>query len=122
MDGDLGGTNSIWLIDPAASFATKYRLMFLCQVDAERKRMTGVTASAKAVYPMITNADAGRGQGVVAGERLLSSCVVVAAREDHAARGIEDFASPLCIAAQCGRRSVGIPDNDLLTVLAEQSG
>src|SRR5690242_7254917 len=76
-DGDLGATNSIWLIDPAASVATKYRLVFLCQVDAERKRMTGVTASAKAVYPMITNADAGRGQGVVAGERLISSGVVV---------------------------------------------
>ena len=115
----MGATNSIWLIDPAASFATKYRLVFLCQVDAERKRMPGVTASAKAVYPMITNADAGRGQGVVAGERLLSSCVVVAAREDHAAPDIEDFASPLRIAAQCGRRSVGSADNDLLTVLAE---
>lgn len=83
--------------------------------------MTGVTAPAKAVYPMITDTDAGRGQDVVACEGLIRSRVVVAPLEDHGALGTENFASPLCVAAQRGGPSVCIADNDLLTVLTKKS-
>jgi hypothetical protein len=48
----------------------KSRLVFSCQMHAERKRMAGVTASPEGVYPMITDPDAGWGQGLVTAKRL----------------------------------------------------
>jgi hypothetical protein len=51
-----------------------------------------VNAPSEPIDPMIANADAGRGQGVVTRESLIGARVVVAPLEDHIAIGIEDFA------------------------------
>src|SRR5437763_1729082 len=84
--------------------------------------MTGVAALAKAVDPIIADADADRRQGIIADEGLIRPRVVVASREDHATVDVEDFAPSLSVAAQCGGPTVGAADNDLLTIFAAQPG
>ena len=107
----------IALIDPPMSFATKRRVMFSCQMDTKRKRMTRIIASAEPVDPMIADANASRGQGIISRECLIGARIVVAPLEDHVALAIEDFATPLCISAQRGGLTLCISDDDLLTVL-----
>src|ERR1051326_7616173 len=87
------------LIDPATSFATKRRVMFSCQVDTKRERMTRIVASAEPVDPMIADANAIRSQGIISRECLIRARVVVAPLKDQVSIDIKDFAAPLCVSA-----------------------
>ena len=87
------------------SFATKRRVMFSCQMDTMRKRMTHIIASAEPIDPMIADANAIRGQGIISRECLIGARIVVAPLKNHVAIGIKDFAASLCISA----RAAGLP-------------
>jgi len=79
--------------------------------------MTGIAAPPKPVYPVIADAYAGRGQGVVTRERLICTRIVVAPLENHLASGVDNRAPALSVAAQRGGFASGVTDDNLLTVL-----
>src|SRR5262245_63742482 len=95
--------------------------MFLRQVDAERKCVTGIGAPAKPVYPVVADPYAGRGQSLVTRECLVCSRIVVAPLEHHLASGIDNRAPALSVAAQRGGLASGVTDDNLLTVLSDES-
>ena len=87
------------LIDPATSFAAKSRLVFSCQMDTERKRVTRIIPSAEPINPVIANTNTSRSQGIISRECLIGARVIVVPLKDHLVVGIQDFATPLRISA-----------------------
>src|SRR5207248_10897609 len=104
------------LIDPATSFAAKSRLVFSCQMDTERKRVTRIIPSAEPINPVIANTNTSRSQGIISRERSIGARVIVAPREAYVAVSIEDFATSLRISAQYGGFAGYISDDNLPTV------
>ena len=80
------------------SFATKRRVMFSCQMDTMRKRMTHIIASAEPIDPMIADANATRGQGITSAPCVAEQQIAASPRSDEMfERGDRD--SRLCPAS-----------------------
>src|SRR5262245_39855905 len=94
--------------------------MFSRQVDAERECMACIAAPPEAVYPVIADACARRSQGIVTRERLVRTCIVIAALKNDLSSSVENRAPALSVATQRSWPASGVTDDNLLTVLSKQ--